>query len=208
MACAVLVAGVISTPADEIPGLYNTGVDNGGTVLANGADELHYEILENGFIPKLLNPPNGAYVPNDATSKWIWENANGQPGGVVRTFRISFDLTGLDPTTAVISGRSTSDNNTLDILVNGASTGETTPFAGFGSWWDFSLSNTLLVAGKNTIDFKVNEGGAPGGFRAEFLVKTADPLSVGVPDGGSSATLALLSLGTLALLDRRTRRSA
>ena len=37
----------------------------------------------------------GSYIANDSSSRWIWENSNGQPTNVIRTFRTTFDLTGL-----------------------------------------------------------------------------------------------------------------
>ncbi len=199
---AALLTLPLQISADAIPGLYNTGVDDSGTVLADGSTDPHYSILETGGNAILLAPAHGAYVPNSTDSKWVWQQANGQPGSVIRTFRLTFDMTGLDPATAVIGGRSTSDNDTRDILVNGNSTGETTPFGGFGSWHDFSIPSAFLVGGINTIDFRVNDGGAPAGFRAE-ISGTADPISTGVPDAGGTALLVAFSAAALAAAKRR-----
>jgi len=147
------------------------------------------------------------YVTNNSDSIWVWQQFTGDPGGVVRTFRLTFDLTGLNPSTADISGRWTSDNNGLDILVNGNSTGQTSDVDAFHRWYDFTIPSQYLLGGPNTIDFKVNEAGYPGGFRAEFFHSTADPATTGVPDAGSTFGLIGLALAGLAWV-RRTGRAA
>ena len=108
----------------SIPGLYATGVDDFGNALTSGDVDTHYLILETGTNAVVVKP-SGAWLANDANSMWVWEQINGQPTNVTRTFRLTFDLKGLDPTTANIGGTWATDNTGLDILINGASTGNT-----------------------------------------------------------------------------------
>ena len=66
----------------------------------------------------------GSWVNNTSTRRWIWETAAGTPVNVTRTFRTTFDLTGLDASTASLSGLWAADNAGLDIFINGAATGK------------------------------------------------------------------------------------
>src|SRR6185436_7645458 len=64
------------------------------------------------------------------------------------------DLTGFDPASVAITGFWSTDNEGLDILVNGVSTGQRNT-AQFPSFTPFSVTSGLL-AGLNNIDFKLN----------------------------------------------------
>jgi len=201
----LLTAGQIASFGVTIPGIFNTGVDNTGTVLASGADP-HYDVVSTGADAQLVtSPPVPPWLANSASSKWIWNTAAGDAVGTF-TFRISFDLSGLDPSTASIAGNWTSDNLGSDILVNGTSTGQTTGgAANFGSFHGFTVADNLLNGGVNTLDFVVNNSGGPGGFRAEFTSLTASEPIAGVPDMGSTAALAGLGFGALAFARRKSR---
>ena len=98
----ILVAGMISPAlADPIPTLFGTGLNGTGVALPLGSADPHYIVLENGNSTAfVMNPPHPSYFPNDANSQWVWQQANGQPVNVIRTFVTTFDLTGLDPSTA------------------------------------------------------------------------------------------------------------
>jgi hypothetical protein len=165
-----LTTGLASTCAAQsvpIPGLFNTGVDDFGITLVDGASDSHWSILspvQQGIVLDQALIP-GSWLPNTADSRWIWETSSGQPTNVTRTFRISFDLTGLDESTALITGRWSVDNRGLDILINGISTGLTQP--GFSLWTNFSVGNGF-VPGMNTLDFVCLDFGGISGFRAEL----------------------------------------
>lgn len=178
--------------------LFSTGLDAAGLPLAGGSADPHYDVLIAGNPDaRVLSSPHPAYIPNSAASQWIWETADSVPGSVTRTFRTTFDLTGMDPLSAVINGRWSTDNQGNDILVNGVSTGQTSPT--FLSFSNFSIAAANLLPGLNTIDFVAQDTGAPAAFRAEFLTATANLTSSqpGVPDSGS--TLALMAGGLLLL---------
>src|SRR5438045_7730593 len=117
-----------------IPGLFNSGVDDTGTVLPDRATDPHYIFS--------LNPDSastnvivhdstvfpivaGPWMPNNSLSKWVGPlpDTGGAAGGTY-IYRLTFDLTGLDYNTARIAGKWTSDNQGVDILINGQSTGQ------------------------------------------------------------------------------------
>jgi hypothetical protein len=170
-----LLAGGGSADAAFI--LFNTGVDASGNVLPDGATDPHYILTGPGgtVIPTRVKDSTSGlpagWLGDNSTSRWIGpgpdSSLTAQPGDYV--FTTTFDLTGLDPTTVVITGRWSSDNAS-EIFLNNATTGFTTPDAGFGSWWNFTLDSGF-VAGINTLEFRVvNSGGeeSPLGLRVEF----------------------------------------
>jgi hypothetical protein len=194
--------------------VFNTGVDASGNPLPGGAIDPHYTLIQspdvtwdgpeafvtnNGF-------PIGPWAANSSVSKWISPRADAgssnTPGQY--TYRTTLDLTGFDPTTAVIIGRWMSDNNGLDIRVNGNGTGNTTLFDSFTRGFANFTLDDYFVSGINTIDFVVMNGSAfvnPTGLRVE-MTGTALP----VPEPGTWAMVAiglgLVGLGT----SRRQRR--
>jgi len=194
------------TNAFALPiGVFNTGFDGSGNLLAGGLIDGNYSIVGAGGpdaeVISVSLP--GSWLANTSTSKWIWEQSNGQPTGVDRTFRLSFDMTGLDLTSAILSGRWATDNTGLDIFVNGNSTGQTN--TGFSAWTGFSIDYSLLLGGINTVDFVVHDFGGIAGFRAEFTTATANAASASVPE--ASSTLILLGLAVVGLAAWNRRKS-
>jgi hypothetical protein len=192
--CCFLIAGVAS--GATIPGLYNTGQG-----LGDGMFDPHWQILSPLQQAVTVNAASlpGTWLANTADSRWVWQSSNGQPINVTRTFRTTFDLTGYDPSTAAIWGRWATDNDGLNILLNGNGTGQTSP--GFGSWTSFSLSGGF-IAGVNTLDFVVYDYGSIAGFRSEFQASSVDA----VPEPGTIALVAL-GLGAVAFARRARRRA-
>ena len=180
-----------------IPGLFTTGVDNSNVVLPLGASDPHYIVIEsaNSAAKVISAGLPGTWVPNNSTSQWVWENASGLPVNVTRTFRTTFDLTGLDASTASISGTWATDNSGLDILINSNSTLNTSP--GFGSYSSFAISSGF-VSGLNTLDFVVQDVGGISGFRVGSLAGTASP----IPE---PTTMLLLGSGLIGLAGFRRR---
>ena len=184
-----------SVAAVPITGLFATGVDGSGTVLGDGATDSHYEILapsQQGVVINQANIPS-SWVPNNATSRWIWQQADGQPTFTTLTFRTTFDLTGLDAATAELAGTWSTDNFGLDILINGSSTGQTC--AGFTAFCDFDVTSGF-TAGVNTLDFVVQDAGFISGFRVGSLAGAADPAARPNPE---PAVLTLLLFGLTAV---------
>jgi hypothetical protein len=179
--------------AATIPGLYNTGVDNTGAVLSDGASDAHYTLAAGSassgptFVATSASgwpiAPLGPWLDDCSTSAWITPPGLVGPHAPAEVanyrYETSFDLTGLDPATAVIMGHWATDNAGLDILINGVSTGQ-------GNSQQFTnmtyfLINHDFVSGRNTLTFLVNNGPgdsgeSPTGLRVE-MAGTADPIN-------------------------------
>ncbi len=168
------VGNVVSAVAslevrDSIRGLFNTGVDDAGVALVDGAVDSHYRIVVN---PDSTSPDatvensgafpivTGPWVANNDGSKWIGPRfdttgaagAIGEPGNY--TYRTTVDLSGYDPASVVVTGLWSTDNDGVDILLNGQATGQKNTVQ-FGAFTPFTL-NSGFVAGPNVIEFKVN----------------------------------------------------
>lgn len=201
-ALLAFLASSSGASAAIITGLYTTGVDNANVVLPGGAIDPHYTVLENGNANAVvMSILPSTYVPNNSTSKWVWQAANGQPTNVTRTFRTTFDLTGYDPSTAVITGLWGTDNAGDDILINGASTGNTSPT--FTRFTPFTISSGF-VSGINTLDFVVRDVGVISGFRVAAISGEADLRDPNVvPEPAGIAIWSLLGMAAMGLVRRR-----
>ena len=208
-----LVLFAAQAGAAPITTLFGSGLDSSGNQLAPGATDLDYIVLETGetgtsaeVVSSAL--ATSAYLANDAGSQWIWENSTGWPNKVTRTFRTTFDLTGFDPTTAVINGLWGVDNFGEDILINGISTGHSLlvyGYANFENLYPFVIDSGFQ-SGINTLDFVVRDRELIAALRTQ-LSGTADPTVVlGVTTVPEPSSLLLLSMGLAAVALRRLRR--
>jgi hypothetical protein len=208
---AALAATVLTTlPAHaqttvSIPGLFNTGISGTGTLLSPGQIDPHYSFINGAtttqaVVTNFQGPNPYAF---DANSRYIWGNAQGTPINGVFTLRLSFNLTGLDFSTAQITGAYSTDNAGT-ILLNGTAVG--TPSTGFGSFTPFSI-NSGFVAGVNNLDFVVTDTGAAGALAVTNLGGTARSLSTGnaAPEPTSLALL-LPVMGAVGVVIRRRRK--
>jgi hypothetical protein len=205
---AVVALAASQAQAATITGLFNTGTDASNVALVggNGIVDPHYQIVSStspGFAGQQAVTFQCCYFPDDADSRWISLSANGNPGFNDTTYRLSFDLTGLDHTTAQLSGLWGSDNISF-IHLNGVATGHTTGNFSFLS--AFSISSGF-VAGVNTLDFRVTDAGPPTALRVDNLTGTADLAQVG-PGIPEPATWAMMLLGFFGMgsVVRRRRR--
>lgn len=169
---------------DNVPGLYNTGVDVDKQPLAAGATDPHYTLLVNpdntsSTIALVQSGNPGPWNPNSATSLWIGprtntggaagQSADAGEGLGTYVYRTSIDLTNFDLSTVTIRGKWASDNEGLAIRVNGtAVTGLDNLGANtYGSLKSFTLDSVIaptLTGGINTIDFVIINADPVTGF--------------------------------------------
>lgn len=198
-----LMLATAPVPA-QVPLTFNTGVDDSGVPLDNYSVDPHFTLIVS---PDPRFPGPDAVVVDDtlfpiatinwiassATSKWIAPQGNqdylsdpnnGDSLGNY-TYRTTFDLTGYDPELVRSVGQWTLDSGGIDILINGASTGNTistNPPIG-AQWWHPFFISAGFVQGTNTLDFLVYRMPwgvpvptyLPTGLRAEFVITNVAP---------------------------------
>jgi len=125
----------------------------------------------------------GSYVANNANSKWIGENSIVSGDAGIYVYATTFDLTGLDPSTASFTGNFAADNN-VEIHLNGVDTGiGCTDPAGycFESRYPISVSSGF-VSGLNVLELFVNNFGGETAVIFEVTGTAAQPTNPpGVP---------------------------
>jgi hypothetical protein len=193
--------------------LFQSGVDSAGVPLPGGASDPHWQIVSG---PGISSPAPAVVLTNQqpATSpgyvqtldsRWIWVSASGIGGtGAPYTFRLTFDLTGLDPATASVTGQWAVDNIGF-ISLNGQSTGIGSGVlslpdviaANYENLHSFTLNSGFLPT-INTLDFVVTDDHNPGGLQISGLTGTAD-----VPEPSSWL---LLTVGAILMPLRRRRK--
>src|SRR5262249_34495544 len=150
-----------------IPGIFGTGVDGNNNTLGGGQQDSHYTMSYSysdssgthtgSLVPFVVNDANlpGTWAPIGAHSRWLSSAANASANPGTFTFQTSFDLTGFDPASVVLTGKWATDNGGIDILVNGHSTGLSS--AKFRPLTSFSITGAtnFFVPGVNTIAFEV-----------------------------------------------------
>lgn len=208
------LATVVPTAQAAPITLFNTGVDGSGAPLADGTiGDPHYTLLSvpSGTTDIRVRTSAGGYpippyIGDNALSAWIGPNNDAQVDGPVGSYdyRTTFSLAGLIPSTALITGGWTTDNDGVEILLNGVDTGNpATSFTQFASGFaPFTISGGF-VAGLNTLDFIINNGGGPTALRVEMTgtADTATPLPAALP-------LYATGLGVMGLLRWRRKRKA
>ena len=176
----------------QMTGLYGTGVDDSGALAVEGSADLHYQLVASAdpFYPgpqalvmtnNVWPVQSGVYMTNGPISSWISPAPNSGVGNLVGnyTYRTSFMLDTLDPSTVRIEGRWASDNGAFDVLLNGVSLGLVNN-NGFASFAPFVISSGF-VAGSNSLDFVIYNGpdAGPTALRVEMtgmgLPYTATP---------------------------------
>lgn len=170
---------VTLTVRASVPGLFNTGVDDQKQALPDNAVDPHYRLIVNADSASedaLVEDGSafpivaGPWLANNAGSKWIGPRFNTEQaagiasGNGTYVYRLTFDLTGLDLATVIITGGWAIDNAGLNIRLNGTDLGLVNN-NGFGGLTPFTIdSSAPLVAGVNTLDFVVQNTDAQVGY--------------------------------------------
>lgn len=176
-----LCIATLPAPGHPLPGLFNTGVNDLGAPLADDAVDPHYRLTFGGTAAYVATEAGGFPIPpwlgSNSMSAWVSPAADTSgpsdgAGTYNYRYETTFDLTGFNPATARLAGRWATDNQGLDILINGLSTGQSNSVQ-FAAWTPFQITSGF-AAGTNRLVFVVNNGSPgsvpgsdPTGLRAE-----------------------------------------
>jgi hypothetical protein len=168
-----------TSSAVAITGLFPTGVDAMGALLADGTTDPHYVLttldpLRLGPAAPVI-PANGGWTPDTTTSKWIGAATDGNgASGAVYTYTTTFSLAGADPTTATLSGSWACDDS-CTLVLNTTHLVATYTVPGYESVATFTVAaGSGFVAGTNTLSFvTTNSGGGPTGLQVVSLGASA-----------------------------------
>lgn len=218
---AVFLFAFHDARAATISGLFNTGSDGVG-LLPDETIDPHYTLIAvpvgsglgpNTYVADETKLPlsNGDWLANGVSSKWIAPAADASSLLEVNQitgqwiYRQSFDLSGYDPSTALITGQWATDNIGLSILLNGANTGNVNT-AQFATWTPFTISSGF-GPGINTLDFVLENSPFPPGSPSigesnptGLRVELTGTVSIPEP---SRTLLSLLGLGGMLVRRRR-----
>lgn len=139
-----------------------------GNLLDAGSSDPHYIVVETGLQAVKTQPVNSyERLDENDGSGWIWQTANNQPTNVALSFETTFDLTGYDDTTAIITGDWAVDDRGLGISLNGRAIGLTNN-SGYSLLTSFAISSGFQP-GVNTLTFTVRDDGVAGGLRVDNI---------------------------------------
>lgn len=215
---ALFLQTLFAIPAHALPvQLFNTGVNASGVKLPTYSVDPHWETVAGPgiFVPSpayvVAGSPLYAFTPK---SQWIWVASSGRAAiKTPYTFRLSFDLTGLDPDTAILSGTWGVDN-LAQMLLNGNTPMGTGTFSftsvgaqTFNPLRPFSITDGF-IEGINTLEIKAIDDGNPGAFNVSSLVASADVEPPVLTHVSEPPIIALFCSALLLTFRRISRRQA
>ena len=206
MFAAMTSAAVMPAATDPIPGLCNTGVVGtckGGPgslgLQAVGSADLNWGLATPApsapsatpittvtgltFGKAFVNSPDFGWTVNGPASEWITPPVENSPGGYY-VYQTTFTIPSTYlPSTAMISGTFTSDNEGISIFLNGSLVTSGVVFPGpgdsglpFTGSFNLNFANAVFTNGNNTLVFVIRNRGqggddssnTPTGLRVEF----------------------------------------
>lgn len=194
-ACVSVLLAVNSANSAPITLANGFDINNTGISLSGNVDQVWYMTLNPFNSSAQANINSAGYLSaNNSDSAWVGPaGANVNAPESIYRIAIDIDLTGLDLASVDLSGFWLSDNQGLDILVNGTSTGQTNngshtslPSAYPANAFSITLADGL-VAGVNTLEFEWGNGPAGGAgsqnpnpthVRVEFTEATSSVVPV------------------------------
>lgn len=205
-----LAASLLAFSAQAGPVFYNTGVDTNGDQLPGGSLDLHYQMRQltpgayigsSDWLPAVaMNTAItwGSWIkPADARWIYIADAANLTQNWGVYEFNTTFDLTGYDPSTAILSGQWAFDQSGT-VYLNGA----LIVTLGDGNW-DGRLNpftiNSGFINGTNTLTFNVPfpDGGDGMVISGASLTATPYPALTILNSNGTTITWPTNAVGYL-----------
>jgi hypothetical protein len=209
------VAAVSSLQAGLVPfspttaGLINTGVN------LSGATDLSWKILPSLEEAVVVSPTHNAWIPNNATSQWIWLDRSTTPAPAIDNvsiwLQLTFDLPATyDPANTTVTGLWAVDNQATMFLNGEQVAAAQNTFGGSSKTFSeavngFTLSDHFL-SGENVLKINLkNFGGTswasnPSGLNVRF--STLETSVIPEP----SVLLGAMTMGVLGLLFIRRRR--
>ena len=152
-----------------IPGLWNTGYDTNGNVLAIGAVDPHYKLISSpaAFTDARHVPYGSPWLPDGPNSWWLQPGPAAYAPNGTYVYELEFDLGQCDPRTASITGRWAADD-WAELRINSVPVPGIYAAYGFSVWAPLTV-NSGFIPGINKLQFVVkNIGGGPTGLRVEL----------------------------------------
>ena len=187
--------------------VFGTGLSSSGQLLSGGTADSHYSIVSApspdtaGQAMTTTESGITTWVAEGPNSEWISPHTNegttsGEPAGSY-TYQTTFNLTGFNPSTTVLTGEFAAAYSLGMIMLNGENTGIVSDGqSDSATFRSFSISSGF-VGGVNTLDFVIGNQtqGAPSGLHvdltgtAQDLTTTTLAASATAVDQGQNVTL-------------------
>jgi hypothetical protein len=204
LALSVTVLSAGTADAQSPITIFGTGVVSSGVLASDGVVDSHYSLISsvdpatpgpNAYVVNSTVWPIPPWIAEGPSSKWIgpypYTSGAVSSAAGAYTYRTTFNLTGFNPSTAVLTGQYAADDG-ASIQLNGVTVFSTSQ--GFGAFQSFTI-NSGFAAGLNTLDFVVQNavygGTNPTGLRVD-ISGTASASS----GGSSSAVFVKLDTST------------